>query len=327
MKFHPASTDCKYSTLSYQWRKTSRLVALKWNVRLLSENGGIIEEDLPLTVRDAMRLCRDMGWQYLLVNALCIVQGDEESPTSHISCMRTIYLHADLTIVAAGGMDANAGLNSISSPRKASQHLEIVKGLWMVTAKPEYHLSVEEARWNSRAWTFQERMLSTRKLVFNEGQTFFECERGVWYEDVKMESDRMTLEKEVPFLHPPEKGSLPDGFPTYRDCVKEYTRRVLTYPEDILDGFAGIINHLKVFTDLGNRWSFGLPEQRLAEALLWIPAGGHYHQARWKCTESVNTESSSSQTGDYGVNRSHSKHLFPSWSWAGCSGAVSLLCA
>jgi hypothetical protein len=79
-------------------------------------------------------------------------------------------------------------------------------------------------------------MLSTRKLMFTEGQIIFECERGVWYEDVKMENDRMTLEKEVPFLHPPEKGSLSDGFPTYMDCVKECTRRVLTYPEDILDG-------------------------------------------------------------------------------------------
>jgi hypothetical protein len=55
MKLHPASTNCKYITLSYQWGNTSRLVGLKSNVHLLSENGGIIEEDLPLTVRDAIR--------------------------------------------------------------------------------------------------------------------------------------------------------------------------------------------------------------------------------------------------------------------------------
>jgi hypothetical protein len=33
-------------------------------------------------MRNAIRLCRDMGWQYLLVDALCIVQNDEESRTS-----------------------------------------------------------------------------------------------------------------------------------------------------------------------------------------------------------------------------------------------------
>jgi hypothetical protein len=67
-----------------------------------------------------------------------------------------------------------------------------------------------------------------------------------------MENDRMTLEKEVPFLHPLEKGSLPDRFPTYRDCVKEYTRRVLIYLKDILNRFVGLISHLKVFTNLGD---------------------------------------------------------------------------
>jgi Heterokaryon incompatibility protein (HET) len=83
-------------------------VALKSNVHLRSENGGIIEEDFPLTVHDDMRLCRDMGWQYLGVDALCIVQDDEESRTSQISCMQAIYLHADLTVVAAGGMQMQA---------------------------------------------------------------------------------------------------------------------------------------------------------------------------------------------------------------------------
>jgi hypothetical protein len=62
----------------------------------------------------------------------------------------------------------------------------------------------------------------------------------------------MTREGKEPFLHHPEKGSLPEGFQTYRYCVKEYTRRLLTYPEDILNGFAGIMNYLKAFTDLGD---------------------------------------------------------------------------
>jgi hypothetical protein len=82
MKLHPASINCKYIALSYQWGDKSRLVALKFNASLLSEKGGIIEEGLPLTMRNDIRLCRDMGWQYLLVDALCIVQNDEESRTS-----------------------------------------------------------------------------------------------------------------------------------------------------------------------------------------------------------------------------------------------------
>jgi hypothetical protein len=54
-------------------------------------------------------------------------------------------------------------------------------------------------------------------------------------------------------------------------CQRVYERRVLGYPEDILNGFAGIMNQLKIFKNIGDRWSFGLPEKRFMEALLWIP--------------------------------------------------------
>jgi Heterokaryon incompatibility protein (HET) len=125
MKLHTPPTDSKYIALSYQWGKISRPMALKSNVHLLSENGEINEEDLPLTVRDAIHLCRDMGWRYLSVDALFIIQDNEESRSVQVSCMQAIYLYAELTIVAAGGIDENASLSGVGSPRKVSQIVEM----------------------------------------------------------------------------------------------------------------------------------------------------------------------------------------------------------
>jgi hypothetical protein len=43
--------------------------------------------------------------------------------------------------------------------------------------------------WNQRGWTFQERLLSKRCIMFTDHQVYFQCKRRGWSEDTHIDED------------------------------------------------------------------------------------------------------------------------------------------
>lgn len=66
-------------------------------------------QDLPRTIPDAMRVCKQMGQRYLWVDRLCIVQDYKEDKYGQIRSLEAIYSRADLVIVAACGDNMQSG--------------------------------------------------------------------------------------------------------------------------------------------------------------------------------------------------------------------------
>jgi len=60
--------------------------------------------ELPHTIRDAMEVTRCIGYQYLWVDSLCIIQDDQQDQDLQISMMDEIYRNATLTIAAGSGL-------------------------------------------------------------------------------------------------------------------------------------------------------------------------------------------------------------------------------
>ena len=58
---------------------------------------------LPRTIRDAITFTEYVGEQYLWVDALCIVQDEDEEKRDHFRHMGSIYANAYFTLVAAEG--------------------------------------------------------------------------------------------------------------------------------------------------------------------------------------------------------------------------------
>ena len=170
---------------------------------------------------------------------------------------------------------------------------------------------VTESHWASRAWTFQEQLLSKRFLIFRGGQVFWQCPSRVLFEDTATENKigvtkrlrQIPLSwstKEVePFsvTEPLNPGPLyrSDIFLEYSSVVTEYSKKKLTYPDDVLRVFEGFSRILERQFD--SRFSFGLPESYLDVALLWIPLTVLKRRL--------------------GVDKT-----FPSWSWCGWIGEV-----
>lgn len=163
--------------------------------------------------------------------------------------------------------------------------------------------------WRSRAWTFQEGLLSKRLLIFSGGHVYFQCRRATLLESMNTADagykpssvfvNRFYLPETpptsiVPVLSAPD-GSLrmrvPPDFAAYSRLVTQYTRRHLTSPSDGVAAVTGLLNLLEPDPQISNM-SFGLPKHFMDLSLLWQPATGNNVRL---------------------VRRPE----FPSWSWAG----------
>ena len=214
---------------------------------------------------------------------------------------------ASLTIVAASGSDANAGLYGVpdGTLRIPNQHRETLGGVPAVTILPNYEESVAQSRWKTRGWTFQEEMLSHRCLIVTERQLFFRCSSAIWCEDTLTEVTHILPDVRSYTLAQYDLNSegtvvVNEAFPGaysidmrvgfYNDYMKEYTSRNIKDPEDRLDAIRGVLQTLSPQTDNYFLTLFGIPRVVFNYGLCWA---SKYHRPDRRIFK------------------------YPSWSWAG----------
>ncbi|KAL7910546.1 hypothetical protein GGI35DRAFT_469238 [Trichoderma velutinum] len=307
----PAPQDCRYIALSYVWGRAATLKLIEDNTEIFERPGSLVEHmaDLPRTVQDAMHVVRSMGERYLWVDRLCIIQ-DSPQKGEQVAKMDSIYGAAVLTIVAAYGSDANAGLRGVRAGSRIFNQsaATIWHDLTLVAAAPSPG-DITESIWATRGWTYQEQLLSQRLLVFTtEGQAVWQCASSHLLEDtssiikarpvkrLRQMRDGLRSNERQPAPNPtlsPMPLQQPDAITEYGAVVQGYTKRRFTFEDDVLAAFQGFGSILQ--RQLNSGFLAGLPEAYLDQALLWIPSS---RQKRRKGNE---------------------KHL-PSWSWAGWNG-------
>ncbi|EKG19963.1 Heterokaryon incompatibility [Macrophomina phaseolina MS6] len=279
-----------FAALSYVWGAPSAsdktFETTTANVRRLEEEGGLGDELIPQTIRDAMTVAAGVGLRYLWVDRLCIVQDDQDTKPGQLVAMGRIYQHALLTIVAAAGDDAHYGLAGISRSRDTNPfNAGRFHGFKFVEVLPQLHKTILPAtRWGQRGWTFQEGVCSTRILFFTDVGLFAEQRTDTgqrfWTSEAFAEQDQQVR------LH------------GYHKWVERYTKRSLTYPTDILWAFLGLFDHMPSTEALEQR--YGLPVSQFDLAILW---------------KQIN--------GDAPRRASSGTDIFPSWSWTSSTGEIS----
>lgn len=132
-------------------------------------------DKIPQTIRDALGLVGLLEERYLWVDSLCIIRDDSVQKHGQINVMASIFKNASFTIVAAQD-NANCGipgLPGVSNPRAISQlifHLDEHRSF--VDCPPS---RVRHSTWSTRGWTFQESILSKRKLIVCDGMVEWQC--------------------------------------------------------------------------------------------------------------------------------------------------------
>jgi len=183
------SSEIRYAALSYVWGSYPAIKLKIDNVEQLQQPGFLGTLQLPQTITGASELASMLGIDYLWVDALCIIQDDDEDKKYQISKMGSIYNSAFLTIVAASENDSDASLPGLQPDTRFFNQEEIVvlppseqnEGISLMTTintqatnRGEFFIDaledIDQSKWNNRAWTMQERVLSRRNIIFTKEQ-------------------------------------------------------------------------------------------------------------------------------------------------------------
>jgi hypothetical protein len=293
-----------YTALSYCWGKVSQMTSTVKSI-------GNLENGVPLshmskTVQDAVEITRALGIRYLWVDALCIIQDSPGDIAHEIGSMGNIYKNATLTIVAAHSEGAHLGFIGRNAPFEGCELPFLLPDntLGTIIAVPGgLGPRMPPLPLDTRAWTMQEQMLSTRHLVFNLHGIGWKCQLKD-YEPLfssPFETFPGSTFFVVPRLPPSsftgipylQTASLAEERELWEKIIEEYCKRKLTYFEDRLPALAGVAAQLQDFWQ--DTYVAGLWTNFLIDHLSW--------------------QIVSTSIGRYKDSSKNVPYIAPSWSW------------
>ncbi|KAI8689562.1 NACHT domain-containing protein [Fusarium sp. Ph1] len=227
----------QFVALSYVWGPSARNPATVDDVRV---------ENAERVVEDAIRATQALGYRYLWVDRHCITREDEDIRGKQLLQMNAVYANAQVTIVAAAGKDSAFGLPGVSRPRQ--QPYARIQGHSLVAVTPEPARSIRNSVWWTRGWTFQEGVLSRRRLIFTEHEISYECQGMVARESVELPervhrvaATRHPIHEYARVFSHGGHGKHDDGNFSIWSQISQYTERHLTHDYDILNAMLGIM--------------------------------------------------------------------------------------
>jgi hypothetical protein len=166
----------QYATLSHCWGSARYNTLIKENLETFIVH--VPCETLSQTVNDAIKVARYLGFSYLWIDTLCIVQDDAEDWRHESSLMSAVYGGSSLNIAATGTSDGSGGCffdrSDVSRCQAAVQTASTT-----LTYDFASQSLVEEALGGTlllrRGWVLQEGILAPRTLHFTKTQLFWEC--------------------------------------------------------------------------------------------------------------------------------------------------------
>lgn len=287
-----AQASWRYAALSYVWGDQQTQTPL----HLFS----LSEVDFPLTILDAIDLCKRLNIGYLWVDRYCIDGRDERVKLDQIRKMDVIYRQADFTIIAAAGYNPNYGLPGISRVPRHCRPLATVGNYILQEECEQPKWVVERSTWASRAWTYQEGICSRRRLVFTDKEVTFECAESHCRET----SYNITTRWEYLLFG---RRDIPQRAQVYTH-IQEYTQREMSRQSDALNALLGVLHKLQDHDDEPIYHLCGVPiflvdNNTLSQSFLL--------GLNWWFRENPRGRN---------VKR---RNDFPSWSWTGWDGAIS----
>jgi hypothetical protein len=109
VRVKPETPKTRYIALSYCWGPvTQKTTCLEANLSTLSSDG-IGTEALDPTIQDAIVVARELGFSYLWVDALCMIQDNKAFMDEELGRMAEIYRYATFTIAASRAANVQDG--------------------------------------------------------------------------------------------------------------------------------------------------------------------------------------------------------------------------
>ncbi|KIW49260.1 hypothetical protein PV05_10954 [Exophiala xenobiotica] len=318
----------KYIALSYCWGD-----GVKPEVKLMKSTYDALlrridEERMFRTHQEALQVARELGFQYLWIDAICIIQDSLEDWQIESAKMTQVYGNAELTLVAGRNGDSTKGfINNPVVPAMPPHQLEYTNPAYPREEQSVCYVtlprSLDRGRVEDRAWCFQESILSRRSIVYGVEQLSFQCQEGLFCEDGTIRLKEANQEGRYILSEPlaNETESIAAKETMLRrwyHMVDQYSMRGIYEPHDIFAALAGIAKAVQ--NTLRCRYLAGIWEVDLIRGLLWhsrndtlpFPPGGRYQALKRPTERNANKPHVLGQVA----------LRAPSWSWASVEGPV-----
>lgn len=327
-----------YVALSYVWGekkdKNDSIHKLKLKKATRGDlKRGIKPHLLTASLREGITVARDLGLRYIWIDALCILQDDDDDWKNAAVEVPEVYGNAALTITIGKSHDSREGFFDKLQP------VDLPYQVNGTACRLEISLATSRAigPTDQRAWCFQESILSRRNLVFGIGQVFLRCRKRKDFQDGSDDPhmfEEPAIEHDWILPHPPDarRGGSNGSRRTQEDVARgwyriaqQYSIRDMYDPFDCYAALAGIARRCE--KALAKAARDGNPPRYLAgvwetdtfpHALMWrrsleAESADHCRPLVWPV--------SSKGPVPGPVQRA------PSWSWMSVVGRMTFHCA
>lgn len=310
-----------YIALSHCWGRPPKSAVPK-NARTVSTNfesmlAGIPIDSVPRNFQDAIEIVRALGLRYLWIDALCIIQDSASDWEAEAARMQEVYGSAYLTLAGTSAISSIDGFIARSvwpfPVLRMNRHVEdsaSSQDSVYFRYQPEFATysraeAIDNSVWNTRGWTFQERLLSNRILHFTSGRLYWECrttegsEENEPARELNYQTEWMATEveniRELPVY--PDISGVDNRYQRWYRLVSLYSKRDLSFRKDALPALSGLAHAFHHVYANKDTYVAGLWLRDFMRGLLWM----------------TKDSSKATRTLEYGS---------PSWSWASMIGEL-----
>jgi hypothetical protein len=288
LRCNMSNTPYNYLALSHMWG-----VHHKDQVRLLEDKLLAFQTSIPWPAlsdiyHDAIRTARALGYRFLWIDSLCIVQDSASDWAYEAQRMATVYGNCDANLAylfPPGSPPQQRDDPRIWAPcvlrtataLEAGVYMRHPTSSWIQDFPPAGQDWMVQRQWPlfGRAWTYQEYLLSPRTLLCGHKNLMFQCSAvffdelmGPIAEGVKARPSHGRHMCKARYF-PEVVGKRPKGgyaalrfVLDWMNVVSEYRARRLSYAADRVVAFAGIASaygKLEGMTYLAGLWLECLP--------------------------------------------------------------------
>lgn len=252
------TTPRPYVTLSHCWGKSLPANAKTTAANLASRKSRVLWTDLTQNFRDAVAVTERLGFKYLWIDALCIIQDSASDWASESSRMCDVYsssalmLSADAAVESDDGFFASATIST--NPWRPIFPMNCTwrnRGIKLHYAKTHAYEPLVElpSFWerkrssiNKRAWCFQESRLSQRIAHFAVDEVLWDCTQSEG--DCQCQSGDGVLKIFNDWIG---RGTTPqDKLYCWLGVVSSYSARDLSFWTDRLPALSGLAKQFMV---------------------------------------------------------------------------------
>lgn len=282
----------EYATLSHCWGEMTFVTLSSNNIGLFQTQ--IPPEALSQTVMDAVEIARRLGFSYIWIDTLCIIQDDPDDWKRESSIMGAVYGGSSLNIAASGAHDGNDGC-FFDRPQhwrcQAEVKIDGSAQLHDFVSSSFNYTRLSEMPLMRRGWVLQERLLAPRTLHFTTTELFWECHQKSACESFPEELPWPCTISNDTFLKQPLAASM------WNWIVEQYSSCQLTFATDKLIAISGLARRIQEQTK--DHYVAGMWRDTLEFQLCWYAL----------------KPSPPREAGQY---------IAPTWSWASVDSTVRI---